>query len=160
MNDISEYIFNEKNKLYDLREETIRKAERDIMLRFPKELREFYEKYGYGHINYERRVCTNKLLSPTECADIRIRREFYKYDIDLGTYGPYERNRLIFFQVDKGEYLLISLDNKDINSIYSGDIKIADSLEEFLVNLYYDNCFFRDYIIEELENEIDDKKIM
>ena len=146
MNNIDKYILNEKNKIYQTTTEKIDRAEKEMQIVFPKELREFYNLYGSGFINGELRKTVNRLLSPLQCADIRLRRDYYEYDPELESYKSDELiyNRMIFFEVNEGSYLTISLDEGEKNAIYYGDVKIADSLEEFLIKMYDDGTYYFD----------------
>ena len=150
MNNIDKYVLNEKNKIYKFPLEEIEEEENEMNIKFPAELREFYEKYGYGKINDMNFSCFNRLLAPSQCADIRLRRDYYKYDPELETYTWYERNcnRMIFFEVNEGIYLMIDLKGEK-NAIYDGNIKIADSLEEFLIKMYDDGAYYEEYVQEQ-----------
>ena len=146
MNNIDKYILNEKNDLLPLVQEDIDKAEKDMGIKIPNELKSFYLNYGYGFISKIRRRCINRLMDPGSCADIRLRRDYYKYDPELESYKSDELiyNRMIFFEVNEGSYLTISLDEGEKNAIYYGDVKIADSLEEFLIKMYDDGTYYFD----------------
>ena len=146
MNNIDKYVLNEKNDLLKVPEGNLEKAERDMKVRIPAELRTFYERYGYGNINDMNFSCFNRLLAPSQCADIRLRRDYYKYDPELEIYKSDELiyNRMIFFEVNEGSYLTISLDEGEKSAIYYGDVKIADSLEEFLIKMYDDGTYYFD----------------
>ena len=146
MNNIDKYVLNEKNKIYKFPLEEIEEEENEMNIKFPAELREFYEKYGYGKINDMNFSCFNRLLAPLQCASIRLRRDYYEYDPELESYKSDELiyNRMIFFQVNEGSYLTISLDEGEKSAIYYGDVKIADSLEEFLIKMYDDGTYYFD----------------
>ena len=150
MNNIDKYVLNEKNDLLKVPEGNLEKAEMDMGIRIPSELRTFYERYGYGSINDVNSSIFNNLLAPSQCASIRLRRGYYKYDPELETYTWYERNcnRMIFFEVNEGIYLMIDLKGEK-NAIYDGNIKIADSLEEFLIKMYDDGAYYEEYVQEQ-----------
>ena len=149
MNNIDKYILNEKNDLLPLVQEDIDKAEKDMGIKIPNELKSFYLNYGYGFISKIRRRCINRLMDPCSCADIRLRRDYYKYDPELESYEDLEKDKLIFFEVNEGIYLLIKLDDSEKNEIYYGDFKIADSLEEFLIKMYDDGAYYEEYVQEQ-----------
>ena len=112
MNNMDKYILNEKNDLLPLTKEDVDNAEKDMNIKIPKELKEFYINYGYGNINDMNFSCFNRLLAPSQCADVRLGRDYYKYDPELESYKSDELiyNRMIFFEVNEGSYLTISLD--------------------------------------------------
>ena len=149
MNNIDKYVLNEKNKIYKFQLEEIEEEEKEMNIKFPTELREFYEKYGYGKINDMNFSCFNRVLSPLQCASIRLRRDYYEYDPELESYEDLEKDKLIFFEVNEGIYLLIKLDDSEKNEIYYGDFKIADSLEEFLIKMYDDGAYYEGYVQEQ-----------
>lgn len=146
MEKIKKYILNEKNEIYKTTSEKIDRAEKEMQMSFPKELSDFYNLYGSGFINGELRKTFNRLLSPLQCADIRLRRDYYEYDPELESYKSDELiyNRMIFFEVNEGSYLTISLDEGEKSAIYYGSEKIADSLEEFLIKMYDDGTYYFD----------------
>ena len=149
MNNMDKYILNEKNDLLPLTKEDVDNAEKDMNIKIPKELKEFYINYGYGNINDMNFACINRLIDPESCADIRLRRDYYKYDPELESYENLEKDKLIFFEVNEGIYLLIKLDDSEKNEIYYGDFKIADSLEEFLIKMYDDGAYYEEYVQEQ-----------
>ena len=104
----------------------------DTALNIPLELKNFYQEIGYGFFFQQRRSSNNTFLSPDSFKIINLRQEYYEFDPDLELYESYP-DKLIFFEVNEGVYLLIDKeDNKGKNAIYYFDEKIADSLEEFL----------------------------
>ena len=75
------------------------------------------------------KMAFNRLMDPDSCADIRLREYPYTYDPDLEMYEEYERNGILFFEVNEGVYTSIGFDD---GKIYYADEVIADSLMEFL----------------------------
>ncbi|MEN7435613.1 MULTISPECIES: hypothetical protein [Bacillus] len=69
--------------------------------------------------------------------------EFYP---DIEVYEELEEDKLIFFEANESALLLIALGNEQNNSIYYDDIKIADSLEEFLIELMKNDKYYLDLI--------------
>ncbi|MDZ7433607.1 hypothetical protein KV109_017205, partial [Bacillus amyloliquefaciens] len=61
-------------------------------------------------------------------------------------YEELEEDKLIFFEANESALSLIALGNEQNNSIYYGDIKIADSLEEFLIELMKNDKYYLDLI--------------
>ena len=82
------------------------------------------------------------MLDPDSLRIINLRQEYYEFDPDLELYQDYH-GKLIFFEVNEGVYLLISKDHiNEKNPIYYFEEKIADSLEEFLIQFDRESNFF------------------
>lgn len=132
------YIIEDKNQentlkhnFYKVKFESIKLTETSIQL--PVELKLFYEEVGYGFF-YKKLDSIDRLLSPLQVKQINLREDFYEFDPDLELFkADFYKDKLIFFEVNEGNYLLINKrDEQDKNAIYYFDIKIADSLNEFL----------------------------
>ena len=118
-------IFDEiKNDLdlYKVDRQSVLDAEKRMKVKFPKDL------HGCGFVKNEK-MAFNRLMDPGSCADIRLREEPYTYDPDLEMYEEYERNGILFFEVNEGVYVSIGFED---GKIYYADEVIADSLMEFL----------------------------
>jgi len=55
-----------------------------------------------------------------------------------------EEDKLIFFEVNESALLLIDISEEQHNAVYYDDIKIADSLEEFLRKIMEDDKYYID----------------
>lgn len=129
-------INNEANIFYPLDVTKIAKAEKKMKVKFPKELRDFYEQVGYGFISDGTHDCgINRLIDPLGCADIRLRESYYECDSDLEMYESYEKKSIIFFEFLEGTYGSIGI--KD-GKIYYASQLLADSLTEFLEKMSED----------------------
>lgn len=130
-----EQIVNEeKNDFYPVDEMQIIKAEEKMGEKFPYELRMFYKEVGYGFIASEENA-VNRIIAPLGCARIRLREGVYEADPDLEMYERYEKEFLLFFEVNEGVYVSIRLGEAEKSEIYFAGEKIANSLEEFLVKI-------------------------
>lgn len=58
--------------------------------------------------------------------------EIVQFYPDIEVQEDLEEDKLIFFEANESALLLIEISEKQNNVIYYNDIKIADSLEEFL----------------------------
>lgn len=116
---------------YKLDKEEIFKAEQDINIQFPTCLKSFYEEIGYGFVKNEAGAI-NRLMDPSSCARIRLRVDEYEYDPDLEMYEIFEKDKLIFFEVNEGIYISIGINDE---KIYFTDKLIAESLMEFMQNI-------------------------
>ena len=132
---------NYKHILFPLSENKIEKI--NAIFSIPFELKSFYEEIGYGFF-YHSGNSFNRLLDPFSFKQINLREDFYEFDPDLELYEKYyKENKLIFFEVVEGVYLLIDKEDKDAkNSIYYFSKKIADSLVEFLIRFNEDERYF------------------
>jgi len=131
-----------KHHIYKLDDLQIKEV--NVNLTIPFELKQFWREYGYGFFHKNLEFSIYRLLGPELFQMINLKEDFYEFDPILEMYEVYE-NKLIFFQVNEGIYLLI--DKEDINeknAIYYFDEKIADSLEEFLIKFDKDPHYFED----------------
>ena len=152
LKDFKKYISNEREKkkglkhtFYSLKSSEIEKA--DIELKIPMELKSFYTLVGYGYMfDTNESYSIDKLYSPEEFVKVNLRQDYYEFDPSLEYFKlPQYQDKLIFFQVNESNYLLI--DKKDVsgkNSIYYFDKKIANSLEEFLDKFNDKGHYFED----------------
>lgn len=130
-----------KHKFYKVKYDSIEKAEDSIQL--PIELKLFYEEVGYG-IFYQKSNSIDRLLSPMQVKQINLKEDFYEFDPDLEVYGSdFYKDKLIFFEVNEGNYLLIDInDIQEKNAIYYFEKKIANSLREFLEKFDNEGHYF------------------
>ncbi|AJI11159.1 SMI1/KNR4 family protein [Bacillus cereus] len=126
---------NQPPILYPLPKEEIAEAEDLLKMQFPKELKRFYEEIGYGFLNTNRNLI-NRFMDPISVADFRLRQDIYEHNPNLDDTDDEES--LVFFEITEISFLTIKF--KEENElgqcpIYSENIKIADSLEEFLIKM-------------------------
>lgn len=137
-----ETIVNTKdNTFYHVDEQTLESVQKELGIFFPKELTAFYKQVGYGFIKSENDNF-NRLMDPKSICDFRLRTGQFSYDSELSTYDAYERDKLVFFEICEGTYLLIGFSKNNSGSIYYGDKKIANSLTEFLTKYQNDENYF------------------
>jgi hypothetical protein len=140
---LSKFIFIEeddkalksKHSFYSLLNQDIVHAENRLGIRFPEELREFYQEIGYGFLWNESADMINRLMDPGSVADFHLSEGIYE---GQNVEEHYESNFLVFFEVSEVSYIAIDLsmkNQKGESPIYYLDSKIADSLEEFLMRL-------------------------
>lgn len=120
-------INNEKNFFSPIKKENIVKAEKEMGIKFPRDLREFYLQVGSGVVGKEK-FAINRIIGPMGCADIRLRQDVYEFDPDLDMYEPYEKDAIIFFEFNEGVYALIGIED---GKVYYTNRVIANSLIEF-----------------------------
>ncbi len=126
---------NYKHQLFPIVRGNISEVEKFIKI--PKELMELYTSIGYGFFNVRNKTAFNRLFDAYSFKEINLREDFYEFDPQLDVYEfLYKGDKLLFFEIIEGNYLAI--DKNEINGkneIFHFDKKIADSLEEFLIEL-------------------------
>lgn len=121
-------------KWYSLDLKDVNEAEQRMGVPFPESLKSIYKKYGYGFVmNSEGAI--NRLIDPMTCADIRLREDIYEFDPDLELYGPFEKDKILFFEVNEGVYISIGIKDE---KIYFVNQVIAHNLVEFLLKISED----------------------
>jgi hypothetical protein len=114
------------------------------VITIPVELKKFYTLIGSGFLLDTVDESIDKLLDPVEFKKINLKEDFFEFDPTLEIFSlPMFKDKLIFFVVNEGVYLLI--DKNDINGhnpIFYFDEKIANSLEEFLLRFDEEPYFF------------------
>ena len=145
---LKKYVVDENSNIrlrhtfHSVEEEVIQQI--DSIIKIPVELKKFYHLIGYGFMLDIIDRSIDRFLDPFEFKRINLREDYYQFDptLELFSLSMYE-NKLIFFEVNEGVYLLI--DKQDINkknAIYYFDKKIANSLEEFLLRFDKEPYYF------------------
>lgn len=113
-------------------------------IKIPKELKEFFVAIGYGFFFHQDNSSFDRLLDVISFKKVNLRQDYYEFDPDLDLYSHNKyQDKLIFFEVNEGVYLLINKhDINGRNAIYYFDKKIADSLEEFLIKFDREGHYF------------------
>ncbi|MDP1499921.1 SMI1/KNR4 family protein [Bacillus velezensis] len=141
-----DFIKNYKeNTFYPVSENEILEVENKLGLRLPYDLRQFLLEVGYGFLK-KSEYNINRILGPASIRDARLKVNDFEFYPDIEVYEELEENKLIFFEANESALLLIALGNEQNNSIYYDDIKIADSLEEFLIELMKNDKYYLDLI--------------
>ena len=130
-----------ENKFYPVTIEEIKKLEDELKLSVPKELREFLLDVGYGFINGSE-YNINRIMDTESIRDFRLRKGDFEFYPDIDIYDEYEEDKLIFFEGSESALISIELTSKNISSIYYYDVKIADSLEEFITRIQDDDNYY------------------
>lgn len=135
---LKKYVVDKNSKIrlrhtfYNVDKEIIQRV--DNIITIPSELKNFYQKIGYGVMLDIVDGSIDRFLDPIEFKKINLHEDYYQFDPTLEHFSlPMYKDKLIFFEVNEGVYLLINKqDMNGKNAIYYFDEKIADSLEEFL----------------------------
>ncbi|MFE7092793.1 SMI1/KNR4 family protein, partial [Bacillus velezensis] len=132
-----------ENTFYQVSENEILEVENKLGLRLPYDLRQFLLEVGYGFLK-KSEYNINRILGPASIRDARLKVNDFEFYPDIEVYEELEEDKLIFFEENESALLLIALGNEQNNSIYYDDIKIADSLEEFLIELMKNDKYYLD----------------
>ncbi|MED0770881.1 SMI1/KNR4 family protein [Bacillus siamensis] len=138
-----------ENTFYPVSENEILEVENRLGLRLPYDLRQFLLEIGYGFLK-KSEYNINRILGPASLRDARLKVNDFEFYPDIEVYEELEEDKLIFFEANESALLLIALGNEQgneqNNAIYYDDIKIADSLEEFLIELMKNDKYYLDLI--------------
>lgn len=122
---------NEDKSFYPVTENEIKEVEKELGLKFPKELVNFYMEVGYGFIKGSE-FTINRIMDPYSVRDFRLRVNDFEFYPDIEIYDEFEKNKLIFFEGSESALMSIELNEKNSSPVYYYDVQIATSLEEFL----------------------------
>lgn len=122
---------NQENSFYPVTENEINEVEKELDIKFPKELVNFYIEVGYGFIKGSE-FNINRIMDPYSVRDFRLRVNDFEFYPDIEIYDEFENNKLIFFEGSESALMSIELNENNSNAVYYYDIQIATSLEEFL----------------------------
>lgn len=132
---------NDRNKFYPVNIEEIDDLEKTLNLKVPKGLKDFLLNMGYGFINgSEGNV--NRIMDTASIRDFRLRKGDFEFYPDIAIYDEYEEGKLIFFEGSESSLISIELTDNNINNIFYYDIKIANSLDEFLIKIQEDDRYY------------------
>lgn len=135
------FLKNKNHEFFSIQEEEIEIVEKKPGIAIPKELRDFYLQVGYGFIKGNSSNSINRLLDPDTIADINLRQGIYENDPDLNDIYE-DEDKLIFYEVNEGVYLTLERNKLDNNPVYFFDVKVADSLLEFLKKIDENDQYF------------------
>ncbi|MDE8673614.1 SMI1/KNR4 family protein [Priestia aryabhattai] len=139
-----DFVADQKdNQFYPVCESDIKEVEGTLGLKFPFELRKFLLEVGYGFIQGSE-YNINRIMGPSSIRDARLKVNDFEFYPDIELYEDLEAGKLIFFEANESALLLIEMSEEQNNGIYYDDIKIADSLEEFLVKVMEDDGYYFD----------------
>lgn len=141
--------------------EVIEKCELKMELKFPEQLRNFYEIIGFGVIrspenrpeNYKF-YNDNRILPPTIAVDYMLgilEHPGETYYMSEDTYEMLEEGDLPFFEIGDGSsFMVMKLNSDNPNAVWSDcGVKIEDSFERFIWRLYYEDPGYYGEIIED-----------
>lgn len=138
---------NEENSFYPVTESEIREVEKELDLKFPKELVNFYIEVGYGFIKGSE-FNINRIMDPYSVRDFRLRVNDFEFYPDIEIYDEFENNKLIFFEGNESALMSIDLNEKNSSPVYYYDIQIATSLEKFLRKIEENDKYYLELLID------------
>ncbi|MFI8623179.1 SMI1/KNR4 family protein [Bacillus altitudinis] len=139
---------NKENSFFPVIEKEIMNVEKELDLKLPKELIHFYLEVGYGFINGSE-YNINRMMDPYSVRDFRLRVNDFEFYPDIEIFDKYENNKLIFFEANETALMSIELNEIDRSAVFYYDVKIADSLEEFLIKIQENDKYYLNFLIDE-----------
>jgi hypothetical protein len=134
----------EINSFYKVEDEEIKNAEEKLGYKFPEELKEFWREIGSGLFRSSvpekgitQKDWVNALLYPSEIATILLEGAESEM-ISEEMLDLLEEDEVPFFNVTGFDYLTYKTTDESFK-VYNLGIKVADSLEEFVHQLYYES---------------------
>ncbi|AEP01012.1 MULTISPECIES: SMI1/KNR4 family protein [Heyndrickxia] len=138
---------NQENSFYPVTENEIKVVEKELDLKFPKELVNFYLEVGYGFIKGSE-FNVNRMMDPYSVRDFRLRVNDFEFYPDIEIYDEFENNKLIFFEGSESALMSIELNENSRSAVYYYDIQIATSLEEFLKRIGEDDKYYLELLAD------------
>lgn len=138
---------NKENSFYPVTENEIKEVEKELGLKFPKELVNFYTEVGYGFIKGSE-FNINRIMDPYSVRDFRLRDNDFEFYPDIEIYDEFENNKLIFFEGSESALMSIELNEKNSSPVYYYDIQIATSLEEFLRKIEENDKYYLELLVD------------
>ncbi|WP_191562158.1 SMI1/KNR4 family protein [Metabacillus idriensis] len=138
---------NQENSFYPVTENEIEEVEKELDLKFPEELVNFYLEVGYGFIKGSE-FNINRIMDPYSIRDFRLRVNDFEFYPDIEIYDEFENNKLIFFEGSESALMSIELNENNRSPIYYYDIQIATSLEEFLRKIEENDKYYLELLVD------------
>ncbi|WP_019240863.1 MULTISPECIES: SMI1/KNR4 family protein [Bacillus] len=138
---------NQENSFYPVTENEIKEVEKELDLKFPKELVNFYIEVGYGFIKGSE-FTINRIMDPYSVRDFRLRVNDFEFYPDIEIYAEFKNNKLIFFEGSESALMSIELNENNRSAVYYYDIQIATSLEEFLRKIEENDKYYLDLLAD------------
>jgi antitoxin YxxD len=138
---------NQENSFNPVTENEIKEVEKELDLKFPKELVNFYIEVGYGFIEGSE-FNINRIMDPYSVRDFRLRVNDFEFYPDIEIYDEFENNKLIFFEGSETALMSIELNENNRSPVYYYDIQIATSLEEFLRKIEENDKYYLELLAD------------
>ncbi|WP_375090102.1 SMI1/KNR4 family protein [Peribacillus sp. RS7] len=138
---------NQENSFNPVTENEIKEVEKELDLKFPKELVNFYIEVGYGFIKGSE-FNINRIMDPYSIRDFQLRVNDFEFYPDIEIYDEFENNKLIFFEGSESALMSIDLNENNRSPVYYYDIQIATSLEEFLRKIVENDKYYLELLAD------------
>lgn len=138
---------SQENSFYPVTENEIEEVEKELDLKFPKELVNFYIEIGYGFIKGSE-FNINRIMDPYSIRDFRLRVNDFEFYPDIEIYDEFENNKLIFFEGSESALMSIEVNENNRSPVYYYDIQIATSLEEFLRKIEENDKYYLELLAD------------
>jgi antitoxin YxxD len=129
-----------KFEFFKINEDKIINAEEKIKMKFPEELRNFYLEIGPGFLTSSS-TKINRIMGPGNIAEFILEEGMYEGTSFCADYNS-DKSKIVFFEAFEEVFFSIEMNGKDKNPVYFTDLKLSDSLEEFLHKMDEDNNFY------------------
>jgi len=136
------------NSFYRIDDIEIKKAEKELGITFPSELRQFYREIGYGFLTHPIKFdkdyifySVNRINPPSMIVDM-VKNGHDSGLISQDTYEMLQPGDLPFFEIhDSSNFLIMKPESLHPNAVYTvyTNIKIEDSFEQFIWRLYHED---------------------
>lgn len=136
-----ECVINNNNRFYSVNKELIEIAEKSMVVKFPKELIDFYNQVGYGFLSSKHNNL-NRIMGPGSVEEFFNKSGQFENSEEVDFMRQYLKDRLVFLEVNESLYLSIGIAGDNKGKIFYYDEKIADNLEEFLVKYSSNEEYF------------------
>lgn len=128
---------DKKHLFYKVSKEDMEQAEETLSMKFPSELRSFYQEIGYGWFYDQDECYTDVLMKPQDIVDFRLGSGVYVYSEER---EYLENEDLVFFEVDTNIHIYTKMQS---GKVYLGKREIAASIESFIKQISeHSNYFF------------------
>ena len=138
---------NQENSFYPVNENEIKEVEKELDIKFPKELVNFYIEVGYGFIKGSE-FNINRIMDPYSVRDFRLRVNDFEFYPDIEIYDEFENNKIIFFEGSESALISIEFNESNRSPVYYYDIQIAASLEEFLRKIEENDKYYLELLAD------------
>lgn len=138
---------NQESSFYPVAENEIKEVEKELDLKLPGELVNFYNEIGYGFIKGSE-FNVNRIMDPYSVRDFRLRINDFEFYPDIEIYDEFESDKLIFFEGSESALMSIELNESNRSPVYYYDIQIATSLEDFLKKIEENDKYYLELLVD------------
>jgi antitoxin YxxD len=132
---------NKSNTFYSVSDEKLKEQEDKIGIIFPELFRKFLLEIGYGFLE-TKNGNINRIMDPKSIAEFRNKDGQFSNIQDIEIYNEFDNDKLVFFESNETAYFSIGFSKENYGQIYYYDKKVANNLQEFLLNYSKDERSF------------------